>query len=147
MAFTFITTSTGETAYGLAMSGSVHHVVAQLRGSRKLVTSTVGVKTAASGDTSLLAIPVLGRVVDVLAVSQGLTFSGNPIFISGYTQNPLVTDFSGHVLPPQVGCGLQSDHGALSGQNVIAITSLNGSMATQAVYSGYFVFKVTALGV
>jgi len=147
MAFTFITTSTGETAYGLAMSGSVHNIVAQLRGSRKLVTSTVGVQTAASGDVSLLAIPVLGRVVDVLAVSQGLTFSGNPIFISGYTQNPLVTDFSGHILPPQVGAGIQSDQGRLSGQNVIAITSLNGSMASQASYSGYFAFKVTTIGV
>ena len=90
MAFVNISTTAGESPYGVATaSGAVHSIIATTRDARKLVLTTLGVQTAASGDVELLQIPVLGRVIDVLSVEQMQTLSGNPVYISGYTQNPI----------------------------------------------------------
>ncbi len=147
MAFTMIPTTMGQTAYGVATaSGSVHSIVATTRDARKLVLTTLGVKTAVSNDTTLVQVPILGRVIDVLSVSQSSTQSGNPVFVSGYTQNPLAL-VSGVIAPPLLVASVQADQGALSGANWISVQSLNGAMATQSPYSGYFVFKILTVGV
>ena len=154
MAFVNISTTAGESPYGVATaSGAVHSIIATTRDARKLVLTTLGVQTAASGDVELLQIPVLGRVIEVLSVEQMQTLSGNPVYISGYKQNPItftssVAYFaSGAVLTPQLVASVQADQGAASGANVVTITNLNAAMVTQNPYSGYFVFKILTVGV
>lgn len=145
MAFVNISTTAGESPYGVATaSGAVHSIIATTRDARKLVLTTLGVQTAASGDVELLQIPVLGRVIDVLSVEQTQTLSGNPVYISGYKQNPVA---SGAVLTPQLVASVQADQGAASGANVVTITNLNAAMVAPVLYSGYFVFKILTVGV
>ena len=148
MAFVNISTTAGESPYGVATaSGAVHSIIATTRDARKLVLTTLGVQTAVSGDVELLQIPVLGRVIEVLSVEQMQTLSGNPVYISGYKQNPITFFASGVVITPQLVASVQADQGAASGANVVTITNLNAAMVTQNPYSGYFVFKILTVGV
>ena len=121
MAFVNISTTAGESPYGVATaSGAVHSIIATTRDARKLVLTTLGVQTAVSGDVELLQIPVLGRVIEVLSVEQMQTLSGNPVYISGYKQNPItftsaVAFASGVVITPQLVASVQADQGGSIG--------------------------------
>ena len=116
MAFVNISTTAGESPYGVATaSGAVHSIIATTRDARKLVLTTLGVQTAASGDVELLQIPVLGRVIEVLSVEQMQTLSGNPVYISGYKQNPITFIRVGSCPNASVGCFCPSRSGSSIG--------------------------------